>query len=101
MIIKIIIKNERLLVHTGDSMAGAAESSIHRMRRSPGLCSPQRRSGFENGRQVNKANTVVLCIVLHGSDTVFLFLWFGSNRPRFPGSNVYVNNMDGFMNDRT
>ena len=46
-----IIKNERLLVHTGNSISGAAESSIDRMRRSP-------TSGFvyPSAAHVNKAN---------------------------------------------
>ena len=34
-IVIIIIKNERLVVHTGDSIAGAAESSVDHMCRSP------------------------------------------------------------------
>ena len=51
----IIIKNERLSVQTGDSISGAAESSIDRMRRSPN-------SGFvfPSALQVNKANTHAL-----------------------------------------
>ena len=48
----IIIKNQRLLVHTGDSIAGAAESSIDRRSRSP-------TSGFvfPSAMQVNKENS--------------------------------------------